>query len=122
ALTSEAVLGAAVLLATATLAGLPPSKSVAASTRPAPHITVAGHDYATSVRARLTVTPGAIGFNRFDLELRDYDRPRPIDASAVTLQFASVDRADVPESSLPLRKVEPDGWRGDGTVLAFAGS
>ena len=117
----EIVLGAAVLLATAVLAGLPPSKSVAASTRAAPHVTVVGHDYATSLRAQLTVTPGVIGFNQFELRLREYDRPRPIDASAVTLRFQSVDRADVPAAASELQRAGGGVWRGEGTVLAFAG-
>ena len=119
---AELALGVVVLGATAVLAGLAPSKSVAASTRKATHLTVAGHDYATSVRFRLTVTPGVIGFNQFDARLRDYDRARPVDASAVTLQFQTVDRPDVPESSLQLHKAGPGTWRGEGTVLAFAGS
>src|SRR5205823_5022560 len=118
---AEMALGATVLLATAILAGLPPSKSVAASTRAAPHLTVMGHDYATSVRAQLTVTPGAIGFNQFELRVRDYDRARPVDASAVTLQFQAVDRPDVPAGSSKLRRVGAGVWRGEGTVLAFAG-
>jgi copper transport protein len=118
---AEVALGLAVLLATAVLAGLPPSKSVALSARAAPHITVLGHDYATSIRAELTVTPGVIGFNQFRLRLRDYDRARPVDASAVTLQFQAVDRPDVPPSPAPLRRAGAGLWRGEGTVLAFAG-
>jgi uncharacterized membrane protein len=118
---AELVLGATVLLATAVLAGLPPSKSVAASARAAPHVTVVGHDYATSTRAELKVTPGVIGFNQFELRLRDYDRPRPIDATAVTLRFQAVDRPDVPAASAALTRAGTGVWRGEGTVLAFAG-
>lgn len=118
---AEMVLGVTVLLATAVLAGLPPSKSVAASTRAAPHITVVGHDYATSMRAQLSVSPGVIGFNQFELRLRDYDRPRPVGASAVTLQFQAVDRPDVSAASAALQRAGTGVWRGEGAVLAFAG-
>jgi copper transport protein len=118
---AELVLGATVLLATAILAGLPPSKSVAVSTRAVPHVTVIGHDYATSIRAELKVTPGVIGFNQFELRLRDYDRQRPIDATAVTLTLQAVDRPDVPAASVAVTGAGSGLWRGEGTVLAFAG-
>lgn len=63
---AEVVLGVAALGATAVLAGLPPSASVAEASkleRP-PAVTIEGSDYATSVRLRLVVSPGAAGPNR----------------------------------------------------------
>ena len=56
----ELAVAAAILAATAVLSGLAPASSAVASSRVAGHAgaTVSGSDYATTVRAHLTVSPG----------------------------------------------------------------
>jgi copper transport protein len=122
----EVALGAAVLGATAVLAGLPPSVLVAAASRnrpPAPiaDVTVTGNDYATSLRIRLVVSPGLPGPNRFDATVADYDSGQPLPAQTVSLRFQLSDQPDVGAATVDLTR-EPDAhWRGTGRALSIAG-
>src|SRR5205085_11047816 len=78
AVAAELVLATAVFAVTGVLTELPPSASVAeargassaAAQRP---LVVTGHDFATSVRVRLTVSPGTVGRNRFSAAGTDFD-------------------------------------------------
>ncbi len=122
-LRAEVAIGAGVLGATAVLAGLPPSASVAALTepRPAPDLRVSGHDYATSVRVLLAVTPGSAGPNHFDATVSDYDTATPVPAQTVALRFRLPDRPDVAPTTLELARHPDDHWRASGTVLSIDG-
>jgi copper transport protein len=119
----ELVAGAAVLGVTAVLTGLAPPASIASARRAATPaaLVVSGHDVATAVRAGLSVTPGTVGPNRFDLTLSDYDTGRPLAASAVRLRFRFLDRSDVPEGSITLEPGRAGHWTGAGAVLALDG-
>jgi copper transport protein len=120
---AEVAMGAAVLGATAVLAGLPPPASLAAASRPAvsPGITVSGNDYGTSVRVRLNVSPGVPGPNRFDATVTDYDSGKPLPAQDVSLRFQLDDRQDVAAATVALRH-EPDShWRGSASALSIEG-
>ena len=118
---AEAVFGAAVLVATAILAGLPPSASVAVSSAAATQRTVKGSDYATSVRARLDVRREPSATTALTSSSRDYDRPTPVDTTATSLRFQPAGHADVPPTTLELRPAGRGKSRGEGTVLAFPG-
>lgn len=121
-LRAEVALGAAVLAAAAVLTGLAPSATVAAAAklqRPA-GITVTGSDFGTSVRARLDVSPGAAGPNRFDLTVVDYDSRRPVAADAVSLRFQLADRPEV-GSALDLTREADGHWRGASSALSIDG-
>jgi hypothetical protein len=110
-----------VLIATAVLTGIAPSSSTGASPpRAAAPVVVAGNDFATTTRVRLTATPGRAGPNRFDVVLTDYDTREPIAATGVSLRFQLADRGDVAPSTLALRRVGPR-WTGQGTNLAIDG-
>ena len=101
---AELVLAVAVFGLSAWLVNLTPPTS--AGTNPPPvaqPIVATGHDFGTSIRARLVATPGAAGLNTFDLALADYDSGEPVDASNVTLRFLLKSQAGVAPSSLDLR-------------------
>ena len=120
---AEVVLGVAVLVATAVLAGLPPSASVAAASKAqAPAgVTVTGSDYATSVRVELVVSPGTAGPNRFDASVVDYDSRAPVPADSVSLRLQLTDRPDVAASTLDLTR-DPDGrWRASSSAVSIDG-
>lgn len=120
---AEVGVGAAVLVAAAVLTGLPPSATVAEATklqRPG-GVTVEGNDFATSVRVRLVVTPGAAGPNQFEATVVDYDSRAAVKADAVTLGFRLKDRADVAATTLTLTKEANARWRGSSSALSLEG-
>jgi len=119
---AEVVVGAAVLAATAVLTGLPPSATVAeaAKTQRTPSVTITGSDYATSVRVRLVVSPGAPGPNRFDATVLDYDSHAPVPADSVSLRFQLEDRPDIGAATLALTG-DAGHWRGSGSALSIDG-
>ncbi len=122
AVRGEVVLAAGVLGATAWLAGLAPSATVAAASRSGTStVTVRGSDYATSVRARLEISPGSAGPNRFQLEVEDYDSGEPVPAEAVSLRFQLDDRPDVAAATLDLARDGETDWEGTGNVLSISG-
>jgi nitrogen fixation protein FixH len=111
-----------VFAATGVLSELPPSATVqeAPATQARP-LVVTGSDFATSVRARLTVSPGTVGPNRFDAKVADYDTGRPIDATGVRLQFSLPGNPDLGTQDLELRERRSGIWTGSSTVLSMFG-
>ncbi len=45
---------------------------------------VDGHDFGTSVKLSLAVSPGSAGFNTFAVTVTDYDTGAPVAADGVT--------------------------------------
>jgi copper transport protein len=87
---SEVAVAAVVLVAPAVLSGLPPGSDVQAA-RQAPgsrSVVVTGSDFATTARVRLTVSPGTVGRNRFQVQVRRYDTASPLPARSVRLEFS----------------------------------
>ncbi len=120
----EIVMVAMILAATAVLSQLPPPVDIAnaaATAKPPSNVVVTGHDFATSVRVRLTITPGTPGPNSFEAKVVDFDTGRPIPASNVTLAFSVPSRPGVGGSSLTLKRSSPSTWIGKGTNLSLAG-
>lgn len=120
---AEVAMGAAVLGATAVLAGFPPPASLAAASKiGGPRsVTVVGSDYGTSVRVRLQVSPGNAGPNRFDVTVADYDSGAPLPAQDVSLQFRLTDRPDVAAAALTLVRDPDTHWRAAGNSLSVDG-
>jgi nitrogen fixation protein FixH len=118
----EATVAGVVLLAAAVLSGLPPSSFVQAAGRPAApsSVTVAGSDFATTVRVRLTASPGTTGPNVFQVQLRRYDSGRPFPARQVQLEFSLPSNPNV-ASSLSLTRGAGGTWTGRGTNLSIDG-
>src|SRR5215475_1346654 len=118
----EVTVAGVVLVAAAVLGGLPPSSFVQAAGRPTPpsSVTVTGSDFATTVRARLTASPGTTGPNVFQVQLRRYDSGRPFPARQVQLEFSLPSNPNV-ASSLSLTRGTGGTWNGHGTNLSIDG-
>ena len=121
AMAAELVLAVGVFGLTGVLTGLSPLPPVAQKPTPPAHVTVAGSDFATTTRMRLTITPGTAGTNAFAALVTGYDSGKPIDASAVTLSFAPVGNASVGSSSLPMEGAGGGRWTATGTNISLAG-
>jgi copper transport protein len=120
----EIAVAALILATTGVLSQSPPPVDIAGAatiaTSPS-DVVVSGHDFATTARAKLTVTPGFPGQNNFSAEVRDFDTGRPVAARAVTLNFTLPARADVGASTLKLSQGAPGTWAGKGTNLSLPG-
>jgi copper transport protein len=117
--TTELALAVGVFALTGLLTGLAPPVGRASPPR---HLVVAGHDFATTTRVRLEVTPGTAGRNTFAATITDFDSGAPIDAGGVTLRFVPKDRPDVAPGSLPLVRGPRGIWTGTGSQLSFEGT
>ena len=115
--TAEIVGVAGILALTATLTGLAPPASSAEASGDAQAVTVQGSDFATTVTAEMTITPGLPGQNAFRATVSAYGTDQPYAADAVVLQLRSVTRAG-PASG----ECRPDGRgrRGVGRPGALA--
>jgi nitrogen fixation protein FixH len=115
-------LAAVVLVVAAVLSGLPPASFVKAAGQKtvSPSVTVTGSDFGTTVRARLTVSPGTAGPNVFQVQLRRYDSGRPFPARSVRLEFSLPSNPNV-ASSLSLARGTGGAWTGHGTNLSIDG-
>ena len=97
----ELALAAVVLVAAGFLQSLAPPSATASPAAPKP-LVVTGSDFATTVKARLQISPGTPGFNKFDLRALDYDTSRPVPTQSVTLTFDLPSRPDLGSSTLSL--------------------
>ena len=119
---AEITLAVLVFGLSAVLVNQTPPTSAGANPQPvAQPIVATGHDFGTSVRARLVATPGVAGQNDFDLALTDYDSGAPVDATAVELRFKLLSQAGVAPSSLELEPAGPGSFSGTGTNLSIDG-
>jgi nitrogen fixation protein FixH/uncharacterized membrane protein len=118
---TEAVLALGILVLTGVLTGLPPQGTgvSAAPSRPA-NVVVSGSDFATTMKVRLTVTPGTVGQNTFRVDVQDFDTGAPLPADRVSLRFQPLADPSVGASTLELAK-SGTGWQATGTQLALAG-
>jgi len=123
----ELLVGATVLLLSASLVNLAPPSEVAAaqggaggSSVTAP-LVVTGADYGTSVRLRLEVSPGQAGFNAFRATVTDYDTGAPVAATGVTLRFTMPSRSDLGGSRLDLSPVAVGVFSATGSNLSLEG-
>ena len=136
---AELLVGATILLLSATLVNLAPPVETAAATRPgatpagtpspppgptpAP-LVATGSDFGTSVKLRLVVTPGVVGVNTFTATVTDYDTGAPVPATGVALRFTPP-RADVGTSRLdlaPTAPAAPGTFAVTGTNLSLEGA
>ena len=123
---AEVLIAAGVFGATGVLTQLAPATSLAAQAKQNANaqaqqsVVVTGHDFATSVRVRLTVTPGTVGQNRFDARVVDYDTGKPVDATAVSLEFSLPSHPELGTPTVQLKKQGSD-WVATDTVLSMYG-
>ena len=121
---AEVTIAALILAVTGVMTSLPPSATVAAAaTRPpAPaRVEVTGHDFASSVNVRLTVTPGTVGPNTFTADVRDFDTNQPVAATGVTLTFSLAGRPDLGTPSVTLHEAGAGVWTAQALTLSTFG-
>jgi copper transport protein len=99
----------------------PPTSAGANPAPPAQPVVASGHDFGTSVRARLVAAPGAAGANTFDLALVDYDTGTPLDATAASLRFQLVSQSGVAPSTLDLTAAGAGRFSGSASNLSIDG-
>ncbi len=113
-------MAAAVLVVTGLLTTAPPPAG-AASPSP-PQIVVTATDFGTTVRARLTVTPGGPGRNLFTVRLADYDTGDPVAADGVVARFALPTHPALGATSLDLSLTASTGtYAAAGNNLSLPG-
>lgn len=120
---TEVVIGAAVVLVAAALVNVAPpvASTAAAPTARSSQLVVTGSDFATTVKVRLTVSPGTAGFNNFVLRVTDYDTGATVNAASAQLEFTQPLRPQLGQSTLTLKR-QPDGsFAARGGNLAIAG-
>jgi copper transport protein len=110
----EVMVAVAALLVAAALVN-----EVARAAEAPPALVLDAHDYGTSVRMRLTITPGSTGPNRFSALLTDYDTGRPLDATGVQLGFTAPSCQSLGPTTLPLSRTAPGTWTATGSNLAL---
>jgi copper transport protein len=110
------ILAGATLAAAALTASPPPSAA-----RQAFGLTAAGHDFATTVQARLAAVSDQPGANRFVVRLSDYDAGTPVRADRVSLRFAPLDDPGVEPTTLALAAAPGDTYVGSGANMSFDG-
>jgi copper transport protein len=119
---AEVLVASGVFAATGVLSELPPANVQTTVQSVQPPLVVTGHDFATSVRVRMTVTPGQVGVNRFEAHITDYDTGKPVPASSVTLQLSLPGNPSVGNPELALHESKTPGvWTASGTVLSIFG-
>lgn len=123
---AELLVGATVLLLSASLVNLAPPAETAAASTPAlavQPLSLAGADFGTSVKVRLDVSPGTAGFNTFKATVTDYNSGAPLaSATSVSLRFSFPGRADVGSSRLDLPSTAPGVFTATGSNLSLVGA
>ncbi len=84
-------------------------------------VVVTASDFGTTIRARLTASPGQAGQNRFTVRLTDYDTREPVAATRVTARFALPADSRVSPSTLDLPAAGPGTFAASGTNLTLPG-
>lgn len=120
---TEVVIGVAVVLVAAALVNVAPPVASTTSTTAATttQLVATGSDFATTVKVRLTVSPGSAGFNNFDLRVTDYDSGALVRASSVELEFTQPLRPQLGESTLTLKRQSNGTFAARGGNLAIGG-
>jgi nitrogen fixation protein FixH len=101
------------------LTGLPPPSSLPSAPEVRALI-INGADFATTTKARLEITPGTVGPNRFVLRVTDYDTGEPVNADRVSLIFELPNDPDV-GSTVQLERGPSHTWAAQSTALAIVG-
>ena len=116
----ELVVGGTALVAAAILQNLAPARLASAATALptlAP-LTVSASDFATTVRAQVVIDPGTVGFDRFRLQVTDYDTGAPVEADRISLHFDDPSRPDIGDSILVLPRVASGVYQASGANLS----
>jgi hypothetical protein len=110
----------ALVVAGALVNEAPPASEVARAAAQAPQaLQLTANDYGTSVRMRLTITPGSTGPNQFSALVTDYDSGAPLDAAGVQLGFVAPSCQSLGPTTLPLTRTALGTWTATGSNLAL---
>jgi copper transport protein len=116
----ELALALVVLLVTGILSSVAPARALPPAA-PAQAVVVTGNDFGTTVRLRLTATPGTAGPNKFVLKVTDFDSGAPVRADEVSLRFAYLGPVQIGSSTLQLKAGSSGTYMGTGTNLSLGG-
>ncbi len=116
--TTEVAVALLVFAVTGLLTTSPPP-ATARVTDPA--VVVTASDFGTTVRARLTVSPGQPGVNRFTVELTDYDTYEPVAAAGISARFVLPADGGVSPSTLDLPPTGAGTFAASGPNLTLPG-
>ncbi|TME84979.1 MAG: hypothetical protein E6I45_00200 [Chloroflexi bacterium] len=121
--TTEVTVATIVLLLTGILVNVAPPASAGGPATPAPPppLTVTSSDFGTSVRMRLSFSPGAAGSNQVTAVVTDYDTGAPAQATGVALRFSLASKSGVGSSTLQLQPSGPGTFNGTSTNLSIDG-
>ncbi len=123
---TELLVGATVLLLSASLVNLAPPTETSGGSTPVAAVNpvlLTGSDFGTSVKVLLDVSPGAAGFNTFKATVTDYDTGAALaSATSVSLRFTFPGRADVGSSRLDLPATAPGVFTATGSNLSLVGA
>jgi methionine-rich copper-binding protein CopC/putative copper export protein len=118
---TEMAVAAVVLVAAGFLQSLAPPTATSTPGQPKP-LVVAGHDFATTVKVQLDISPGTPGFDRFVLQALDYDTQHPIPSGDVSLTFAIPARPDLGSSTLTMARQRDGEYVAVAPNLSVAGT
>ncbi len=120
---TEVVVAVGALAVAAALVNVaPPSSSAEAAPIASQPVVVTGSDFGTSVKVRLSVSPGRVGMNDFALDVDDYDSGQPVDAQGVAMTFALPNQSVIGASSLAFTRARAGVYQARGGNLAVDGT
>jgi copper transport protein len=117
----ELAIAAGVFAVAALLASFAPPAPSQARAATESVVVVSGADFGTTVRVRLTASPGTAGPNTFIDRITDFDTGTPITAQRVSLRFTFLDDPSVGSSTLVLARQGNGSYTGQGSNLSLVG-
>jgi copper transport protein len=89
---------------------------------PAPSVVVVeGSDFGTTMRVRLSASPGMAGENRFEIKVTDYDTGEPVQADHLSARFALPANPAASETTVVFVQGPPGTYSASGTSLSVPG-
>jgi copper transport protein len=119
---AEVFVGTVTVAIAALLVNLAPPVAQAQAGANSQSVVATGSDLATTVKARLTVSPGTAGVNVFTLQLTDYDSGQPVAADKVVLELRVPARPEIASSTLTLSKQGEGVYGARGVNLSIDGT
>jgi hypothetical protein len=119
---AEVFVGTVTVAIAALLVNLAPPVAQAQAGANSRSVVATGSDLATTVKARLTVSPGTAGVNVFTLQLTDYDSGQPVAADKVVLELRVPARPEIASSTLTLSKQGEGVYGARGVNLSIDGT
>ena len=116
---AELATAAAVFAVTGFLTTAPPP---ARDRVPAPSVVVVeGTDFGTTMKVRMTASPGAAGENRFEIKMSDYDTGEPVHADRLSARFSLPAHPSTSETTIEFVEGPPGTYSASGTSVSVAG-